>query len=187
MKVPTIRLQRPRGVWLALYIAGVVAIVAIVAGILLYANAKSDNDALLAKNVTLISQNDSTRSSLSKVTSERDSLQAKADDVASREQAVTAAEAAVKAREDAVQATETHIQETTLKDGAVYTVGTTMQAGTYQATSSSSRCYWEITSSGSNYGDIVSNDIGKTGTISVSVAGGQDFQSHDCGNWIKIG
>lgn len=109
------------------------------------------------------------------------------DEYVLREADLLAKEKAVTDRENAVTVTETVIQETTLKDGKYYTVGTSMQAGTYQASSTSTRCYWSITRSGTNYDDIVNNDLGATGVLSVSVAGGQDFQSHDCGDWAKVG
>jgi hypothetical protein len=104
-----------------------------------------------------------------------------------REAELQAKEKAVTDRETAITATETVVQESTLKDGKYYTVGTSMQAGSYQANSASTSCYWSITESGTNYSDIVDNDLGAMGVLSVSVAGGQDFQSHDCGDWAKVG
>jgi hypothetical protein len=172
---------------LALYIAAAIAIAAIIAGSLMYARAYSDNTALNSKLAAMTSVDKATHTKLTAVADQRDSLQADADDVAKREQAIAAREASVKTREEAVTAAETHVQETTLVDGKTYTVGTTMQAGTYQATSTSTRCYWKITTSGTNYDDIVQNDLGSQGVLQVSVGAGQDFQSHSCGNWTKVG
>jgi len=56
-----------------------------------------------------------------------------------------------------------------------------------KAPSSGSRCYWSITRSGTNYGDIVENDVGAIGVLTVSLGDGQDFQSRGCGDWAKIG
>jgi len=132
--------------------------------------------------------------SLTKTTADKDRYVQIADAATGREAKITAREAEVAAkelavteRESAVAATETHIQETTLKDGMYYTVGTSMQAGTYQTTSTSSRCYWSITQSGTNYDDIVENDLGGMGVLSVSIAAGQDFQSKGCSDWTKVG
>jgi hypothetical protein len=104
-----------------------------------------------------------------------------------REGAVDTRSAELDRREETVSATEEHIEATTLRDGFAYSVGTTMQAGTYQATATSGTCYWEITVSGTNYDDIVQNDLGTNGTLSVTVGAGQDFQSQRCGPWTKIG
>lgn len=126
-------------------------------------------------------------SQLKTVTDERDEYRDASQEVVLRDIEVGKKEAAVKEREDAVTATESHIKETTLLDGNTYTVGTTMEAGTYQATASGSRCYWSITRSGSNYSDIIDNDLGSAGVLTVSVASGQDFKSSRCGNWTKVG
>jgi hypothetical protein len=194
MKIPTSQFVHPSKTMLALYITAAIAIAAIVAGSIMYAKAYSDNHILYLKLSAMTSDDHETRTTLTSVSKERDSLQADENTIAGRESAVkvredavAAKEAAVKKREDAVTATETHIQETTLVDGRVYTVGTTMQAGTYQATSNSTRCYWKITTSGSNYEDIVQNDLGTQGVLNVTVDAGQDFQSSNCGNWTKIG
>jgi len=90
-------------------------------------------------------------------------------------------------REEAITGKETYVQSTTLKDGMYYTVSVSMEAGTYQTTSSSGRCYWKITKSGMNYDDIIENDLGGVGVLTVSVGGGQDFQSSSCGDWVKVG
>ncbi|MBT2500104.1 hypothetical protein J7E25_13510 [Agromyces sp. ISL-38] len=108
-------------------------------------------------------------------------------DVIEREGAVDSQEAELDQREAAISATEEHIAATTLKDGYVYTVGSTMEAGTYQANATGGTCYWKITVSGTNYSDIVENDLGKNGVIAVAVGPGQDFQSERCGDWTKVG
>lgn len=110
-----------------------------------------------------------------------------------REQTVTAAEqsladreAAVKGREDAIAAKEQVVRETSLADGT-YTVGVSMEAGTYRTQSTSDRCYWAIYVSGTNYSDIEENDAGSIGVLSVTVRDGQDFRTLRCGTWTKVG
>lgn len=44
-----------------------------------------------------------------------------------------------------------------------------------------------ITVSGTNYSDIVENDFGTMGSITVTVGAGQDFRSSGCGDWTKVG
>ncbi|HWU58790.1 MAG TPA: hypothetical protein VN045_08725 [Microbacteriaceae bacterium] len=194
MKIPTAQFLHPSKTMLALYVTVAIAIAAIVAGSIMYAKAYSDNHTLYSKLTAMTSDDHEAHTNLASASKERDSLQADENKIADREgavkvreDAVAAKEAAVKKREDAVTATETHIQETTLVDGRVYTVGTTMQGGTYQANSTSARCYWKITTSGTNYEDIVQNDLGTQGVLNVTVGAGQDFQSSNCGNWTKIG
>lgn len=105
----------------------------------------------------------------------------------SREASISSKEAAVKDREDAVSTTETQIASTTLRDGYVYTVGSTMEPGVYQANVTSGTCYWAIYLSGTNYSDIVDNDLGANGVLTVTLSVGQDFKSSRCGDWIKVG
>ena len=152
------------------------------------ANATADDlDGSQASVAKLSSDKKGLESDLADMTTSRDSYKDSADSVTAREGVVKGRENAVKVREDAAAAAEQHVRETTLADGSVYSVDVSMQAGVYEATSTNGRCYWEITRSGSNYGDIVQNDLGKTGVMRVTVSGGQDFQSHSCGNWTKVG
>lgn len=150
-----------------------------------------EGNAKLAKAITQVEEleNDAELAAvrLSSMREARDAYVVREAELQAKEEAVTEKENAVTGRENAVTATETAVQETTLKDGMSYTVGTSMQAGTYQTTSTSSRCYWKITQSGTNYGDIIENDLGSMGVLSVSVTGGQDFQSKSCGDWTKVG
>ena len=136
---------------------------------------------------TLQSETSALGTDLDKMTDSRDSFKDASDAVSALEKTVAEREVAVTGREATITAKETHIQETTLKDGMYYTVGVSMEGGTYQTTSSSSRCYWSITRSGTNYDDIVDNDLGALGVLTVSLSAGQDFQSRSCGDWVKIG
>jgi len=135
---------------------------------------------------TLQSNSASLDRDLDEMTKSRDVYKNASDEVTALEKTVSERELAVTGREEAITAKETRIQATTLTDGTYYTVGVSMETGTYQATSTSGRCYWKITKSGTNYDDIVENDLGGIGVLTVAVSGGQDFQSSSCGDWIKI-
>lgn len=124
---------------------------------------------------------------VTELTVERDRLKAQADDVADREVDVAAKEDELETREAAVKAAEEYAAATTLQDGYTYTVGLTMEPGVYRANSSSDRCYWAIYRSGSNQSDIVDNDLGAMGAITLTISGGQDFESSRCGDWTKVG
>lgn len=131
---------------------------------------------------------------LEQMTTSRDQYRDNAARVAEREievsrleQEVDEREATVAEREAAVAVEEERVAATTLLDGYAYTVGQTMEAGTYEANATGSTCYWKITVSGSNYSNIVDNDLGTRGVIRVTVSAGQDFQSQRCGDWRKVG
>jgi len=73
-------------------------------------------------------------------------------------------------------------------DDGTWTVGDDIPAGTYkvnQPIASGSLCYWAITKTGSNGGDIVANDLPSGGRPSVVVKRGQDFETNGCGTWTK--
>jgi len=74
---------------------------------------------------------------------------------------------------------------TSVSDG-VYVVGQDMQPGTYRVTAAvADRCYWQITKSGSNGGDIIRNDLPASDFPQVTVAQGQDFSTARCGTWVE--
>jgi hypothetical protein len=105
--------------------------------------------------------------------------------LAEREEAVKKAEAAVKAREIAVTGTEKTAAANTIGEG-VWTVGKDMPPGDYRTTKAvSSSCYWSITRTGSNGGDIIENDIVPGGFPMVTLTDGQTFKSTRCGEWKK--
>ena len=106
--------------------------------------------------------------------------------VAAAEKSVGDREAAVKGREDAITAKENFVKQTSLTGGK-YTVGVSMEAGTYRTENTNSRCYWAVYTSGTNYDDIVQNDLGATGVLTVTINQGQDFETNRCGTWVKIG
>jgi len=69
-----------------------------------------------------------------------------------------------------------------------WTVGRDIEPGTYTTTAEvASDCYWSITKSGTNGGDIIENDIVKGGKPTVTLREGQDFKTSRCGGWTKIG
>ena len=75
----------------------------------------------------------------------------------------------------------------TIKEGS-WTVGTDFPAGQYRtADAVAAECYWSITKSGSNGSDIIANDIPGGGRPTVTLKAGQDFTSHGCGTWAKVG
>lgn len=73
-----------------------------------------------------------------------------------------------------------------MSDG-VYVVGADLQPGTYRTVEPVSNCYWEITKSGTNGGDIIANDNVDGGRPTVTLKAGQDFKSSRCGDWTKTG
>lgn len=173
-----------------LIVAGVLAIAGWTAFGLTLAAANSTAEQLTASKASgadLSDRNDQLTKDLGAMTTSRDGYKADADDVAARETKVAEREKTVKAREDAITAKEKLVAETTLQDGYAYSVGLTAQPGVYQANSASSRCYWAIYTSGTNYSDIVENDLGSMGVIRVTIGGGQDFKSNSCGDWTKVG
>ena len=102
-----------------------------------------------------------------------------------REDAVAKSEADVKARETAVAGAEAQKAANTITAGT-WTVGKDVEAGTYRTTAAvSSGCYWEITVTGSNGGDIVENDLPSGGYPTVILSPGQTFDSNRCGSWLK--
>jgi hypothetical protein len=71
----------------------------------------------------------------------------------------------------------------TIPDGYQVVVGQDAPAGRYETHSTSTDCYWEIDKHGTS--DIVDNDAGKLGHLVITLKAGQDFSSHDCGDWTK--
>lgn len=112
-------------------------------------------------------------------------MEAAANELADREADVKAREEAVQKREDAVTAEEDLKAARQVGDGK-YTVGVTIEPGTYSATvPAGSGCYWAIYVSGTNYADIIQNDFGSSGTMFVTISQGQDFESSGCGTWTR--
>lgn len=68
-----------------------------------------------------------------------------------------------------------------------WTVGEDIDPGTYKSTTpvEEDNCYWAITKTGSNGDDIVSNDFGVKGSLTVVLESGHDFESANCGTWTK--
>jgi predicted RNase H-like nuclease (RuvC/YqgF family) len=165
---------------LPLIAAGVIAIAALV-GVVTLSTARANETAELRK--ALEREQDRTES----LSGQLETYKGRELDLVEREGAVETRETQLDRRETEISATEEQVAATTLKDGYVYTVGSTMEAGTYQANATGSSCYWKITVSGTNYSDIVENDLGSMGNLTVTVGAGQDFQSKECGDWTKVG
>ncbi|GAB3490325.1 hypothetical protein [Amycolatopsis cihanbeyliensis] len=87
-------------------------------------------------------------------------------------------------REAAISEAERTAAANTVGDG-VWVVGVDVEPGTYRATSVGAECYWAITTSGSNGGDIIDNGIPGGGNPTISLAKGQDFRSARCGEWTR--
>jgi len=72
-------------------------------------------------------------------------------------------------------------------DDGVWAVGDDLPAGTYRTTDKvSSRCYWEISKTGSGGADIVANDLPGGGRPQVTLKKGQTFKTDNCGTWRKV-
>lgn len=65
-------------------------------------------------------------------------------------------------------------------------VGDDFPAGTYEVTSDSDSCYWDITRSGSNHHDYIQQELGR-GHWKIALKQGYDFTTKDCGLWRKVG
>jgi pyruvate/2-oxoglutarate dehydrogenase complex dihydrolipoamide acyltransferase (E2) component len=94
-------------------------------------------------------------------------------------------EAALAAREAAVTATEKQLAANSIEEGT-WTVGVDVAPGTYRTSQPvGSDCYWKITKSGTNGGDIIKNDIPGGGIPTVTLSQGQDFSNQRCGTFVK--
>jgi len=125
------------------------------------------------------------------------SVQLEADVAAklkAREDAVVKSEAdsaaKLKEREDAVAKREAaaavkEIPAKTIGEGT-WTVGSDVEPGTYKTTQAlNASCYWAITRTGSNGGDIIQNANVDGGFPMVTLTKGQTFESSRCGDWAK--
>lgn len=71
-------------------------------------------------------------------------------------------------------------------DEGTWTVGVDVKTGTYRTVDAvEDGCYWAITKSGSNGGNIIANDNVTGGHPSVTLSKGQDFKTQDCGTWTR--
>lgn len=95
-------------------------------------------------------------------------------------------EKALGERETAVSGAEAQVAANTIAPGR-WTVGVDIEPGAYRVKDAvtSTRCYWAITRTGSNGDDILSNDYATQGNLAVTLSAGQDFESSDCGSWVK--
>lgn len=153
---------------------------------------------------TIRTERDAAQSSIAVVEGERDEAQSSIDaadaraldaestlataqvQLDEREAAVALAEAGVIEREAAVAGAEQQVADSTIREGR-WTVGVDVEPGSYRVSSpvTGDRCYWAITTTGSNGDDIQSNDFGTLGNLSVRLSEGQDFETSDCGSWLK--
>lgn len=111
---------------------------------------------------------------------------------ATSSQLETDAAAKLKAREDAVAKREAAVTTAEQTPAAkrfgqgTWTVGTDIEPGTYKtAEALTCSCYWAITRTGSNGGDIIENDSVDGGFPMVTLTKGQTFESSRCGDWVK--
>lgn len=75
-----------------------------------------------------------------------------------------------------------------IEDGT-WTVGDDVPPGVYKVNAridSGAMCYWAITKTGSNGGDIIANDLPSGGRPSVVLKKGQDFETERCGTWTRV-
>jgi len=66
-----------------------------------------------------------------------------------------------------------------------FTVGRQIQSGIYRATSVGARCYWEISTTGSNGNDIIANGNTAGGILTLNLSSGQDIENRGCGNFAR--
>jgi cytoskeletal protein RodZ len=123
---------------------------------------------------------------LEEVSAENEDRKSREADLAAAEAAVAQRENEIGTREAAVTATEQQIAANTIQPGR-WTVGTDVEPGAYRVAEPvvGTRCYWKISVTGSNGDDIVANDFGTQGNLSVTLSDGQDFESSNCGSWVK--
>ena len=90
----------------------------------------------------------------------------------------------VAGREQAVAAVEQRIAAASSPGDVA--VGRDVAPGTYTTSQAvTGDCFWEITRSGTNGGDIVENDIVQGGFPTVTLSAGQDFTNNRCGTFVK--
>ena len=66
-----------------------------------------------------------------------------------------------------------------------FTVSKQIQSGIYRATSVGARCYWEISTTGSNGNDIIANGNNVGGILTLNLSAGQDIENRGCGNFAR--
>ena len=112
-------------------------------------------------------------------------IQASYDELVANVQDIETREADVAAREAAATEAEAEAEANSVTEG-VWVVGVDIKPGTYRAQGVSSDCYWSITTTGSNGGDIIDNDIPGGGNPQVTLEEGQDFETSRCGDWTLV-
>jgi hypothetical protein len=88
-----------------------------------------------------------------------------------------------------VPAKATPVYTDQVTDGE-WVAGLTIRPGQYRAVevpTDGGGCYWAVTKTGSNGGDIIANDNVPGGHPQVTVKAGQSFKSQGCGDWEKAG
>jgi hypothetical protein len=115
---------------------------------------------------------------------EKGKLETAANDVEKQQAAADARDAELASRESAVGAAEAAKKASQFSDG-VHIVGTTVSAGVYSISSSNSCYYVWRTGTGSD-SDIVENNI-VSGPATVTLRGGEIFETNRCGTWNKVG
>jgi hypothetical protein len=89
--------------------------------------------------------------------------------------------------QSSVAPTAAHAGVATSFGNGTYTVGKNIAPGIYRsktAISLKGDCYWEISTTGSNGNDIISNDNSPGGVITFNLSRGQDIENN-CGTFVK--
>lgn len=96
-----------------------------------------------------------------------------------------AREAAVAAREAAAENVEAEVEANRFS-GGVQIVGDTVKPGVYRSGEIADSCYYVWKTGTDADADIVDNNIVDSGTATVTLRGGEVFESRGCGTWTKI-
>lgn len=150
-----------------------------------YGDVLDDNDDLSSANERLTQENSRLNDQVREFTGRAGELETRQAELDARAEEVAAAEQAVSEREAAVAGAEAQQAANTFGSGT-WTVGVDVAPGTYRVTEAvNDMCYWGITVTGSNGGNIIENDIVTGGFPQVTISEGQTFESSRCGSWTK--
>jgi hypothetical protein len=160
-----------------LVIAGVVAVILIVAGPIIAWQVTASN-----MQPEIDSANAQLHTSQGQVAALKGNNQMLQDAAAKQTADLTAREAAVTAREAAVKQIETVIQASQFSDG-MHVVGTDVQPGTYSI-ASSTNCYYVFKDGTGSGAKILDNDI-VSGPVTLTLKSGDVLETNRCGVWTK--
>lgn len=148
--------------------------------------ARAERDTAQAELAGVQSKADTLEAASDTMEAKIETLESEAASVAQRATELETQAAALAEREAAVTATEQQVAANTIMTGT-WTVGVDIEPGTYKVTApvTTGTCYWKISTTGTNGGDIVENDIVSGGLPQVNLSAGQDFTTERCGDWLK--